>query len=389
MMKHKKKISILMMIMMVMGVLAGCSGDEAVNLEKERLVKTKTVEMSSMPETIYYFGFLEPKEVKSYAFKSGGRLEEVNVQSGDAMAIGDVLASLDSYEYNLSLTASAEQLNAASLDYDKAKAALDFTEKTYNDTVTIYEAGAVSKQQLDEIELQYDIKKKEVEQAQKAYNQAKVDYDFKANTLSETALVADMNGHVVDVLNKEGELVGEGYPVVIARSDENVVKVGMSQKDVKKVSVGDAATVQIDGDYYEGEITKINLMPDEKARTYDVEITMDEGDFIIGESCRVYIEKSDVEGIWLNITDIMNDGEDYVYVVEDGRAVRKNLELHEVNKSYVRVTGLEDGAEVIVEGRNALAEGYKVTVQGAPAMDESDEVTNESDDVTIEGDDHE
>jgi len=361
---NKKSLGILILAVLTFISFTGCSKEEQAYTEKERVVQTKTLTVSALPETISYLGFVEPEEVKTYALKTSGLIDTVNVKSGDSIAIGDMLVALDSYEYDLGVQASSEQVKLAQLDLSKAVEARDFYKKNYNDTLALYNNGIVSSIKVDEMKLQYDLKTKEVEQASKVLNQAKLDSEHKSTTLSDTALFADMNGYVVDVLSKEGELLSQGYPVVIARSEANIVKVGMSQEDVKRIVVGDHADVVAGDKTYKGTVSNINLMPDKLSKTYDVEVLIENGDFLIGESCKVYIDLEDIEGIWINITDVKNDGVDYVFAVDNGRATRKDIELHEINGSLVRVTNLEDGVEIITTNTNALSEGYKVKVEG-------------------------
>lgn len=361
---NKKILIIMVSLFLALLGLTSCKENTSTYMVKERIVQTKIIKTTSLPETISYLGFIEPFEIKTYSLKTGGIVETVAVKSGDFINDGDLLLALDSYEYDLNVQASSEQLKLAQLDLSKAVEARDFYKKMYNDTLTLFNSGIVSSQKFDEIKLQYDIKQKEVEQAVKKRNQAALDTDYKNTTLSDTALFSDMKGYVVEVISKEGELVGQGYPVVIVRSESNIVQIGMVQDDVKRVQLGDDARVVTGEDTYIGTITNLNLMPDKITKTYLVEIVIEQSDFLIGESCRVYIDLAVVEGIWINITDIKNDGMDYIYVVDDGRATRKNIELHEINGAQVRVTNLEDGVEIITSGTNALAEGYKVKIKG-------------------------
>lgn len=361
---NKKNLSVVILVLVALLSFNGCSEENITHTVKERVVKTITVKESSMADTIYYLGFIEPSEIKTYSLKTSGSVKTVNFKSGDHIEIGDILVTLDSYEYGLDVKASADQIALAEIELSKAIEARDFYKKSYNDALVLFEAGAISSQKVDEIKLQYDIKSKEVDQAVKVLNQAKIGSDVKKSSLGDTALLSDMDGFIVDVLTKEGELVAQGYPVAIARSDESVVKIGMAQNDVKEINVGDIAKVVVNGVNYSGVVYNINLMPDRLTKTYVVEISLEGGDFIIGESCKVYIELEKVKGIWINITDVMNDGVDYVFIVENGRATRKDIELHEINGSLVRVTNIEEGDQIIVSGKNALAEGYKVKVEG-------------------------
>ena len=77
-------------------------------------------------------------------------------------------------------------------------------------------------------------------------NTAKANYDSKVNLVQDAFITADSDGYVVDVLCKEGEMQAAGYPVILFRSENQVVTVGLSDDDVKKVQVGTKAQVKID-----------------------------------------------------------------------------------------------------------------------------------------------
>ena len=369
MMKNEKRkvnlIFTVVLILMFSLFLTSCKSQVEDVMEKEKIVKTRTVEVVKYPIILRYYGQLEPEEIKNYAFKSGGKLEAVNVEVGDLVSKGDLLATLDSFEVDLGLDASLEQLKMATLDAEKAQETFDFYEDNYNDVLALYNADAVSLNQLNESELQRDIKLKELKQAQKKKQQAEIDFDYKSKTVEDTGLISEIEGYIADVNYKVGELVPQGYPTITVRSLSQIAKASVTLEDVKKIKVGDVAHVIIENSTYEGQISHIDLIPNQSTRTYNVEVTINTDEsFILGQDCHIEIEDESQDGFWLNINEIMNDGADYVYVVKDGRAFRKNIETHEIYKDKVRVTGLESGDQVIVEGKNALIEGYKVIVEG-------------------------
>lgn len=363
--KKSKIVYSVVFALLLLGVMTGCKSQVTDVVEKEKIVKVRTVEAIKYPIIIRYYGRLEPKEIKNYAFKSGGKLEQVNVEVGDAVTKGALLATLDSFEVDLGLDASLEQLKMATIDAEKAQETFDFYRDTYNDALSLYNAGSVSQNQLNEAELQKNIKSKDLEQAQKKKQQAEIDFDYKSKTVEDTGLISEIDGYVAEIYYKVGELVPQGYPTVTVRSLSQVAKVSVTLEDVKKIETGDKAQVRIQEKVFEGQISHIDLMPNQSTRTYNVEVTIDTTEsFVLGQDCHVEIEDESQEGFWLNINEIMNDGADYVYVIKESRAFRKDIETHEIYKDKVRVTGLESGDQVIVEGKNALIEGYKVILEG-------------------------
>ena len=92
---------------------------------------------------------------------------------------------------------------------------------------------------------------------------------------------------MVDVLCKEGELQQAGYPVVLIRSENQVVTVGLSDEDVKKIQLGTKAQVKIDSVTTDGEVMNIVQMADRQSGTYSAEIKLlnpiDNSKFYIGQ----------------------------------------------------------------------------------------------------------
>lgn len=358
----RMKIKIIWLVMLLF--LSACVQEPYIQEEKERPIYVETLKEEKRIGELYYIGFIEPQVTKNYSFKASGEVMSVLVSTGDFISDGDVMMLLDDYAYDLSVSASMEDVNLAQLEYEKAKKALDFKKDTYEDGLVLYENGALSKQVIDQMKLEYDIAGKEVEQGKKAFNKAVIAHDVESSILADTVLISDMEGYVVDVIPKAGELISQGHPALLVRGEKNIVKVGLSQKDIKKIAVGDLADVEIEGLFYEGQVSKIDYMPDPLSRTYAVEISILEGDFIIGESCKVHIQLEEVEGVWIEILNIKNDGIDYVYLYEEGRATRRNIEIGEMSGTYVKVNNIMPGEKIIVTGYQGLSEGQMVRIEG-------------------------
>ncbi|MCG8499951.1 MAG: efflux RND transporter periplasmic adaptor subunit [Firmicutes bacterium] len=401
----KRIIYFLMTISMLL--CAGCSDktDNAAAQEKTRPVKVTTIEEESYPVTLEYIGTITSDEIKKYSFKSPGKVGRIYVEKGQRVKKGDVIASLDDKDLLFAVEAaqaqmlaaqaqyqkavngaSQEDINNAKLNVKKAQDTHDFVEDTYEKMVDLYDKGSISKQQLDESKLKLDNSISTLNQAKELLKQvqdgaraedeqallsqfeaAKTNYEHKKSMLDDARISSDVDGYIVDVLNEEGEIAAAGYPVAVIRSEHQTVQTGVSQKDVKKVEVGMKASVDVDGVKGEGVITNIAQMPDRESRTYTVEIELteklSENDFYLGAIAKISIQIGNLKGVWVSIPTIMNNGEDYVYVVENERVVRKNLQLGEIHEEKVSVKGLTVGEQLIIEGMKNLKDGYKVSIQ--------------------------
>lgn len=183
------------------------------------------------------------------------------------------------------------------------------------------------------------------------------------------SLYASMDGIVAEVVNKPGDLIGAGYPVVVLRSVEQVIKVGVTEEDVLRLEDfgNPVVTVDMDGKNINAKLSDLNKIPDESSRTYTVTVSLDaEDSYLIGQLVTVSFEMARMNGIWLSISHIQNDGEDYVYIVNaENRVERRNLVLKELNNDVVRVEGLDEGDRVITVGNSFVKEGQEVTAREA------------------------
>ncbi|MBA1336611.1 MAG: putative Co/Zn/Cd efflux system membrane fusion protein [Firmicutes bacterium] len=363
-------------------------------------VKVLEVQEETMEKTLDYIGVVEAEVFKKIAFKSGGRIKRVHVKKGESIEKGTVLVELDAQDLEFACDAAkagmeaaraqldkalkgarSEEVNNAALNVKKAQDAYDFALENFTKLDKLYGEGAISKLDLDKAKLELDVSQTELEQAKEVYSQvaggtreedkkmayasweqAKTDYEQKKKMLEDAVITSDLDGYVVDVLYDEGELVAAGYPVVVIRGEGQVVRVGISQKDMGSFGEGARAVLSADGIIETGQVTEISQVPDTRTRTYETEILLDGSRFEIGSVVKVKIVLGYETGIWIPITSVMNDGEDYVFVVEEDTIVRKGIRLGEIRESSVMVEGLNRGDKLVIENARQVRPGDGVTI---------------------------
>jgi len=151
---------------------------------------------------------------------------------------------------------------------------------------------------------------------------------------------------------------------VVVCSTELKGRIGLTQEDVPRIKTGDEVDVFINNETIKGTITIINKIPDEESRTYMADISINKDTEIsIGAIIKVAIRVEGKKGIWIPSSYILNDGEDYVFVVENGRAKRKNVKLKGIWEEKVCVEGLKEGELLITEGMKSVKDGYEVSAE--------------------------
>lgn len=203
------------------------------------------------PEPITLQGQAEATEVR-VSGKVPGRIEKFYVSEGMSVKKGDTLVILYSPELNAKLFqaisaedaanaqnqkalkgARAEQIAGAYELWQKAEVGVKLAEKTYNRLQNMFNEGVVSAQKRDEAEANYQAAVATAKAAKSQYdmavngaekedklaalamvNRAKGAVSEVESYLSETKLVAPIDGEISDVFPKRGELVGSGAPIM-------------------------------------------------------------------------------------------------------------------------------------------------------------------------------
>ena len=193
-------------------------------------------------------------EVSEYRVSSKvpGRILEIRVKEGDFVKVGDTLAILDAPEVRAKMeqaqsaenAASAlelmaqngareEQIRGAYNILQQAKAGFEIAEKSYNRVQHLYDEGVMSAQKRDEAYANYKAMEAQMKAAQSQYdmarNGARREDKMAAaaqvgraqgavhevrSYINETVQIAQMEGEVMDIYPKPGELVGTGAPIM-------------------------------------------------------------------------------------------------------------------------------------------------------------------------------
>ena len=193
-------------------------------------------------------------EVSEYRVSSKvpGRILEIRVKEGDFVKVGDTLAILDAPEVRAKMEqaqsaesaaaaleqkaqtgARQEEIQGAFQLMQQAKAGLEIAEKSYNRVQRLYDEGVMSAQKRDEAYAQFKAMEAQAKAAESRYEMAKNGARREDKLaaaaqvgrakgavqevnsyISETVQVAQMEGEVMDIYPKTGELVGTGSPIM-------------------------------------------------------------------------------------------------------------------------------------------------------------------------------
>lgn len=389
-----KKSRLLVLALILIFTLAGCKGN---NPEESKMLEKKPVKVIEVKEEsatieLQYIGIVMPEEVKKLSFKSSGKIASIKVLEGQKVKKGQTLALLDTKEIGFSVNAAKaakdaaqaqynkaingateEDINIAAANAAKAEKAYEFSKDNYERALKLYEAGGLSKQEMEGTKLELDIRQQEyngakslLSQAQKGsreedkdalkaqIDQANADLSYKLSMANDANMKADMDGYIMDVLSKDGEIVSGGYPIIILGSDINIVKFGLTQEDAAQVNIGDSVRVESQEKSFYGKIKSIDKIMDSETRTYSARAVLEDCFLPSGTIVRIYIPTQEYNAINIPLTSIMRGNYDYVYIVEGEQIKKRQIELGKVRDDMVEVSGIMKGEKLVIEGMKKI-----------------------------------
>lgn len=349
MLKHR---IIPVVLTLLMGILStACTQVEVTSTEPvKQPVEVAEVHIETHSLKQMYSGRISADSTESISFMSAGKIAELTVKPGESVRKGQLLARLDNQAQSSGVSSSAAGIKAAEEVADKARLSLEHLEKTLADLQVLYDQGAISRAELEGAELQVSVTKADLRAAEAQVQAAKAGYSLSSSYLNDTKLYAPRNGVVFDVFYEKGDLVSAGYPVLMLEGQTMTAVFGLSAETLMENNFDREVEVSYDGQTFNAAISNIGKLPDPMTQTYEVEVLLPAGNYLIGSTVDIYVRRGEVLAVKLPIDIVLSGENDFVYVVEEGKAIKKNVVILAVQNNELFVEGLEEGDKVIVKG---------------------------------------
>lgn len=289
-------------------------------------------------------GKVEADRVVDVSAEVAGRVERIVRPEGRDVRAGDPIIRLNT-----------DILRA---EFDLAKAQSQFDVREYKRISDLHEKGAATANEADQARTKAAI--------------SKAAFDIAKARLERATIVAPIDGTLDKVVPEVGTYLKSGDIVAkIVDSDPAKVVVDVPERDVPFLKIGREEKIVIKGMEQEsitGIITYISKLIDHGSNTTRAEISADNRASLLrdGQIVNVHLLRRELHNailIPLEKMISMEDGKKVAYVVEDGKAVRREVEmdLSVLIDGRVRIiAGLAEGDRLIVNGLRFVSPGRKV-----------------------------
>ncbi|MDA8020793.1 MAG: efflux RND transporter periplasmic adaptor subunit [Thermoanaerobaculia bacterium] len=310
--------------------------DRPIEVETVRLALRSVDDRVDLPADIL------PFREATLAAEVPGVVRKVHAGAGDWVEAGEVLLEIDTETSENQLAEATAVHRQAQAQFERAEALLakkSITQQQFLDAIT-----------------QRDVAVTQLARAKLQLAKSKVKAPW-AGTVSVQRLEA---GDYAQPGQPAFDLVDVAHLKVVAPAPAS---------DVPFLETGLPAHVQVDvfpGETFDGEVTRLGTMLDAGARTLDVEVEIvnPNGNLRPGLAARLSIPlRQTAEALVLPLDAVIDLGDsDAVYVLEDGRAQRRLVEVGRLlaGDRAVIDSGLSPGDEIIVVGQKQVSPGQRV-----------------------------
>ncbi|MCG8462554.1 MAG: efflux RND transporter periplasmic adaptor subunit [Holophagales bacterium] len=315
-------------------------------------------------------GYTYARQRAAVGAKIIGRILELPVEEGDRLAIGDLIAVLDSAD----LEAAVAQAEASLLE---VRARLADAEREAARQARLFEAEVTSRAELDAAETAVAVVRAQVELAEARLASAEAQ-------LAYTHIYAPIDGVVIEKNVEVGEMVAPGgftsqqsTGAILRMADPASLEVeaDVNESYIARLSPGMPVTIDVDAvpdRPYRGRLRQIVPTADRQRAVVEVKVTIDDRDrhLVPDMSCTVTFldegatpEALESEPVIYIPTAAVRGSATapWALVVEDGVLERRELALGEVEGSeQVVIDGVAAGDRVVVGELGDLEPGDKV-----------------------------
>lgn len=312
------------------------NGQQAV----EVLQKVEVIPASRkiVPQTQVYSTTVLANVTNNIASQSAGRIRKVNVEIGDFVSAGQVLAEMDKAQ----LEQAYLRLKNQEVELARIKG--------------LYEEGGVSQSDYEAAVLGYDV--------------SKTAYD---NLEENTVLRSPVSGVVTARNYDSGDMYAMQSPIFTVQQITPVkVLVAVSESDYTKVSRGDKVTLEADalpGKSFTGTVIRLYPTMDAATHTFNVEVQFrnERRELRPGMFARATVNFGDNNSIVVPDASVIKQqgsGQRSVFVLgKDNTVSIKVVTLgRHFGAEFEILSGLEEGDLVVCKGQSSLKNGQKVEV---------------------------
>jgi len=386
----------------------GCGGDEKSHVKQDvplkpldvRIENVRSEEVATMLQAV---GTVRSEVTTNLSSRIMGYLTAVEVDEGDRVRRGQLLAQIDSRETATQLEKAEAGLHeaesageeveraigASKSGLEVAQANARLAESTYQRFKELLNRKSVSQQEFDEVDARYSAAQAQVHSAEEMLrsiearkkqveakvNQAKSNLASAQLHHSYARIISPLDGLVTSKSAEVGQLAAPGTPLFTVEDGKNYrLEATVEESRMKFLNVSQSLTVRVDAleEDLVGKVTEILPVADPASRSFTVKIELPfHPQLRSGLFGRVSFPTQTRTLLTVPRSSIVFRGQlSGVYVVDSAQKARFQLVKagEEMGERVEVLAGLEEGDQVVIQPVEQVQDGQPVHIVDSTAI---------------------
>ncbi|NJD67246.1 MAG: efflux RND transporter periplasmic adaptor subunit [candidate division NC10 bacterium] len=365
--------------LLVVAAILGFSGGLGGTVTVETATVT-TAYPSQAVTALNATGYVVAQRKAAVASKATGRLEWLGVMEGSHVKKDEVIARLESRDVAASREQAAANVKVATANLEQAQAELRDAERTLARWRELWQNKFVSELELDTAVARADKARATAQSNEAAISVARANLKAAEVALDQTLIRAPFDGVVLTKHANVGDNITpfssamdtKGAVVTIADMSTLEVEADVAESSLGRITVGQPCEIQLDAipdTRFAAVVNRIVPTVDRAKATVMVKIGLVERDTRVlpDMSAKVAFlerevapeERKSVIAVPRQAV-VERNGQQVVFVVKEGRAMRTTVETGRTLGDLVEIRGVPTGEKVALTPLDKLTDGTRV-----------------------------
>ncbi len=364
-------------------LLAGCSKKETKTLAKVEppAVRAAALRVESRPfdATVAITGTLVSPSAVTVKAETTGRVLKFTKMEGDRVEAGEPVIWTDDTKPKITLRQLETTVQVADAALDRAKVLEGHARSEHERAQNLLKSGGITDKDFKSAELADRDARAQVALSGAQLEQARAQLESAKKAVHDTIVRAPVSGELQTKLVTEGAYVEPPTAVFSIVDNRRLeLEVMVATADLAPIRSGQKVTFTVNafpGALFSGHVIEVNPAVQTDTRSAKVRIAADNssrklkaGMFAQGEILTGVERQAIVIPAAAVYRDDRSAKSSYVFVVENGRAVRRTVRIGRESGNELEIAeGLKPGDLLVAEQSIEIAEGVRVEAQAAAA----------------------
>lgn len=340
----------IILILTATTLLSACKKSSSVEVTPPFVMVTQVSNQTQQSKS--YSGYIQARQEIPLSFRVGGQILSRQVDVGDRVKAGQILAQLDSKDTQL-------ELNSAKAELEQAQSSLNLASIELKRYQSLLPSHAISQSQYDSVENQY-------KNAQSQFTQAQAKYNSVKNQNQYNQLISERHGIITQRNAEAGQVISAGQVIYqLAVDGERDVVIGVSEQDVKAIQVGQSAWVNLWTNQQQNlsaQVREISPATD-NSQTYQVKLKVNAPNVQLGQTARVTFQQHTQQFLNIPLTAVSSQNQQsFVWTIDAQHILHKTpVQVYQFTQDSALITsGLNTQQWIVIAGVHLLHDKQKV-----------------------------